>query len=107
VITRTANSRAVLSVTNTGPAVPAAAVGQLLQPFQRLGTDRTSSGEGLGLGLSIVQAIADAHGASLAVRPQPGGGLHVEVTFPDPDPHQVSPPTPARGNLHAKATAGI
>jgi signal transduction histidine kinase len=84
VITGTKNSRAVLSVINTGPVVPAAAVGRLLQPFQRLGTDRTSHGEGLGLGLSIVQAITQAHGATLTIRPQPSGGLHAEVAFPEP-----------------------
>jgi signal transduction histidine kinase len=88
--TRTRNSRAILSVANTGPAVPAAAVDQLFRPFQRLGTDRTSRGEGVGLGLSIVQAIADAHSASITARPQPGGGLLIEVTFPDPDPLQVN-----------------
>jgi hypothetical protein len=73
-----------LSVLNTGPAVPAAALDRLFQPFQRLAADRTSRGEGLGLGLglSIVQAIADAHSASITARPQPAGGLLVEVTFP-------------------------
>jgi signal transduction histidine kinase len=76
------NSRAVLSVLNTGPAVPAAVLDRLFQPFQRLAADRTSRGEGLGLGLSVVQAIADAHGASITARPQPAGGLLVEVTFP-------------------------
>jgi len=97
VTTRTRNSRAVLCVANTGTAIPAAAVDRLFQPFQRLGTDRTSRGEGTGLGLSIVQAIADAHGASITSRPQPGGGLLVEVTFPDPDPRTASPvPTAPR-----------
>jgi signal transduction histidine kinase len=104
VITETRNSRAVLSVANTGPAVPAAAVDRLFQPFQRLGTDRTSRAEGLGLGLSIVQAIADAHSASITARPQPGGGLLVEVTFPEPDPDEVSPFPEAPADLHAKAT---
>ena len=74
----------MLTVTNTGPIVPAAAVDQLLQPFQRLGTDRTGHGQGLGLGLSIVRAIADAHGANLTIRPQPSGGLEVETVFPQP-----------------------
>jgi signal transduction histidine kinase len=85
VSTRTRNSRAVLSVANTGPAVPAAAVDRLFQPFQRLGTDRTSRGDGLGLGLPIVQAITDAHHATITAQPRPGGGLLIEVTFPDPD----------------------
>jgi signal transduction histidine kinase len=91
VSTGTRNSRAVLSVANTGPPVPAAAVNRLFQPFQRLGTDRTSHGEGLGLGLSIVRAIADAHGAGITAGPRPGGGLLIEVTFPEPDP-QISGP---------------
>ena len=84
VVTAIRDSRAVLSVTNTGPVVPAAAVDRLLRPFQRLGADRTGHGDGLGLGLSIVQAIAQAHAAALAVSPQPGGGLHIEVSFPAP-----------------------
>jgi signal transduction histidine kinase len=85
--TGTRNSRAVLSVANTGPVVPAAAVSRLFQPFQRLAEDRTSHGQGLGLGLSIVEAIAETHGASVTARPQSGGGLLIEVTFPEPDPH--------------------
>jgi signal transduction histidine kinase len=82
VVTGTRDSHAVLSVTNTGPMVPASAVDRILQPFQRLGTDRTGHGDGLGLGLSIVQAIAQAHGATLTIRPQPSGGLQAEVSFP-------------------------
>src|SRR5215471_13594917 len=84
IVTGTKNSCAVLSVINTGPVIPAAAVDRLLQPFQRLGTERTSHSDGLGLGLSIVQAIAQAHGAALTIRPQPGGGLQAEVSFPQP-----------------------
>ena len=80
VVTGTRGSRAVLTVANTGPAVPAAAIDRLFQPFQRLVPDRT--GDGLGLGLSIVQAIASAHDATVTARPRPGGGLLVEVSFP-------------------------
>jgi signal transduction histidine kinase len=81
VTTGTRAGRAVLTVTNTGPEIPAAEASRLLRPFQRLGTDRTGHGKGLGLGLSIVAAIAEAHDATLSVRPRPGGGLHVEVSF--------------------------
>ena len=73
---------AVLEVTNSGPEVQADAVDRLLQPFQRLGANRTGHGEGLGLGLSIVAAIAAAHDAELTVRPRAGGGLLVAVRFP-------------------------
>ena len=103
VTTATRDSRAVLSVANTGPTVSATAMGRLFQPFQRLGTDRTNRGEGLGLGLSIVQAIADAHSASIVARPQPEGGLLVEVTFPDPEEVSSLPQTPE--NPDVKITA--
>jgi len=82
VTTQTRSGQAVVSVANTGPVVPPTAVERLFQPFQRLGADRTSRGDGIGLGLSIVQAIADAHGATVTARPQPEGGLDIEVSFP-------------------------
>ncbi|WP_250004627.1 HAMP domain-containing sensor histidine kinase [Actinoplanes sp. M2I2] len=69
-----------LTVGNTGPEVPADAIDQILQPFQRLTTPRTQS-ESNGLGLAIVQAIADSHQAELRVTPNPAGGLTVTVIF--------------------------
>jgi signal transduction histidine kinase len=106
VITATRSTRAVLTVANTGPVVPAAAIDQLFQPFQRLAADRTSHGDGLGLGLSIVQAIASAHHATITARPRPEGGLLIEVAFPSPQ--NGSPAPYARGNLHARsATAAL
>jgi signal transduction histidine kinase len=82
VVTGTRDGQALLSVANTGPPVPADEVDRLLQPFQRLATDRSSGTEGVGLGLSIVAAIAKAHGAALVARPAPGGGLRVDVRLP-------------------------
>jgi signal transduction histidine kinase len=82
IATSTQNSRAVLSVANTGPSVPAASLDRLFEPFQRLAASRTARGDGLGLGLSIVRAIAEAHGASILAQPLPEGGLAFEVTFP-------------------------
>jgi signal transduction histidine kinase len=84
ITTATTDSGAVLVVANTGPAVPAAAVDRLFQPFQRLAADRTDRGEGLGLGLSIVQAIAHSHGAAITASPRPAGGLLIQVAFPAP-----------------------
>jgi len=103
VITAARDSRAVLTVANTGPVIPAAAIDRLLQPFQRLAADRTSRSDGLGLGLSIVQAIADAHHATISVRPRPEGGLFIEVSFPGPQ--NRSPVPHAARCLHAKSAA--
>ncbi|WP_436775091.1 sensor histidine kinase [Yinghuangia sp. YIM S09857] len=71
-----------LTVTNSGPKVPASEVARLFQPFQRIGQARTTDG-GLGLGLSIVQAIATAHDAKVTAAPRPDGGLAVTVAFPE------------------------
>jgi signal transduction histidine kinase len=92
VTTGTRGSRPFLTVTNTGPVVPADAVPRLYQPFQRLGTDAAHHPDGLGLGLSIVQAIATAHDATITTRPRPTGGLHIDITFPPP---RTSAPAPA------------
>jgi signal transduction histidine kinase len=85
---------ALLSITNTGPAVDAGAVDRLTQPFERLATERTGHGDGSGLGLSIVQAIVDAHAGSLTIRARPGGGLIVQVTLPSPDAARNEAPRP-------------
>lgn len=71
-----------LTITNTGPTIPADQVSRLLQPFQRLPATRPADGEGLGLGLSIVAAIANAHHATLTISPGPHGGLGIDISFP-------------------------
>jgi signal transduction histidine kinase len=84
VVTGTKEGQAVLSVTNTGPLIPAAELDRLFQPFQRLDPRRAHYKDGHGLGLSIVRAIATAHRASISVDPLPDGGLGVSVNFPKP-----------------------
>jgi signal transduction histidine kinase len=81
VATATRAGRAVLTVANTGPAIPPGEVARLFEPFRRLDPDRTANTNGVGLGLSIVDAIATAHRASLTALAQPEGGLAVEVSF--------------------------
>lgn len=82
IATGTTAPGAFVSVSNSGPVIPADQIDRLLQPFQRLGTVRVDPDGGIGLGLSIVAAIASAHGADLTARPRPEGGLNVKVTFP-------------------------
>jgi signal transduction histidine kinase len=73
---------AFVSVANSGPVIPAAELGRLFEPFQRLGADRVGSHDGLGLGLSIVSAIVSVHDAQLNVQALPGGGLEILIRFP-------------------------
>jgi signal transduction histidine kinase len=80
--TDTRDGHAVLTITNTGPTIPAGELDRIFQPFQRLDRTRTTGGNGLGLGLSIVQAIADAHDATVDTTALADGGLRVQVSFP-------------------------
>jgi signal transduction histidine kinase len=90
IVTSATGATAALSISNTGPVIPAAAVDRLFQPFQQLGGERISLGHGYGLGLAIVAAIASAHGATITATARPAGGLHVTVTF-GPPPAPVPP----------------
>ena len=83
--TRTESGRAILSVANTGPLIPADELQRLFRPFQRLNANPRTLGDGAGLGLAIVHAIADAHTARLTARARTGGGLAIDVAFPSLD----------------------
>ncbi|MET8614408.1 MULTISPECIES: sensor histidine kinase [Streptomyces] len=76
------HGQAVLTVSNTGPVVPAYEIDNLFEPFRRLRTERTGSDKGVGLGLSIVRSVARAHGGHITARPREGGGLVMHVTLP-------------------------
>ncbi|MFH8337901.1 sensor histidine kinase [Streptomyces sp. AM6-12] len=76
------HGQAVLTVSNTGPVVPAYEIDNLFEPFRRLRTERTGSDKGVGLGLSIVRSVARAHGGHIVARPREGGGLVMRVTLP-------------------------
>ncbi|SNT65772.1 Signal transduction histidine kinase [Asanoa hainanensis] len=81
VTTGSSADRALLTVTNTGPIIPAYEVAGLFEPFRRL-TDRVGSARGTGLGLSIVRSVTHAHGGEVTAHPRPGGGLVVDVALP-------------------------
>ena len=83
ITTATADGKAVVTVSNTGPVIAPDEVDRLFQPFERLGPQRLRQAGGHGLGLAIVSAIAGVHGAALtAAARTEGGGLNVTVRFP-------------------------
>ncbi|MGJ8544203.1 MAG: sensor histidine kinase [Sulfitobacter sp.] len=76
----TAAPRAVtLSVTDTGPGIPAPERAKVLGRLYRL--DRSRATPGHGLGLSLVDSIARLHGAALTLQ-DAAPGLHAELHFP-------------------------
>ncbi len=82
VTTAVEQGQAVLTVSNTGPVVPAYEIDNLFEPFRRLRRERTGSDRGVGLGLSIVRSVTRAHGGRITAEPRPGGGLVMRVTLP-------------------------
>ncbi|KAA0922170.1 MULTISPECIES: sensor histidine kinase [Streptomyces] len=82
VVTAVQHGQAVLTVSNTGPVVPAYEVDNLFEPFRRLRTERTGSDKGVGLGLSIARSVARAHGGHIFAEPREGGGLVMRVALP-------------------------
>ena len=79
---------AALSVTDTGPGIPAELRGRVLERYVRL--DQARSTPGSGLGLSLVAAVAKLHGARLELSDN-NPGLAVTLTFP---PRVEAPPQP-------------
>lgn len=75
----TAGGKASLCVADSGPGIPSALRGKVLERFFRLDESRTTPGSGLGL--SLVAAVAGLHGASLALD-DADPGLKVTLTFP-------------------------
>jgi signal transduction histidine kinase len=72
----------VLSVSDSGPGIPAAERERVFEPFARLDrADRRGRGNA-GLGLAIARRIADAHRGTLVVTDRPGGGARFVLTLP-------------------------
>ena len=78
--TRTDGDRVILEISNSGPQIADADLDGLLEPFRRVGQQRTGSSSGLGL--SIVRAIVTAHGGELGLQAPADGGLAVLVSLP-------------------------
>jgi dedicated sortase system histidine kinase len=72
-----------LTVTNTGPALPASTQGQLFNSMVSMRTGSAAREPHLGLGLYIVRLIAEFHGARVsAANLADGSGVRFTLTFP-------------------------
>jgi len=72
------DSRACLSVTDTGPGMTPDVMARVFEPF----FTTKPVGRGTGLGLSISQQIVESHGGQLKVSSSPGGGSEFVVSLP-------------------------
>jgi two-component system sensor histidine kinase CreC len=74
-------TRAIVSIDDTGPGVPAYALEKVFDRFYSLprpDTGRKSSG----LGLSIVREVARLHGGEATLENRPGGGARAGLILP-------------------------
>jgi len=76
---RRQDDRAILSVADNGPGIPAEERDKVFRRLYRLDKSRTTTGSGLGL--SLVKAIADLHSAEIAMG-EHHPGLIISIAFP-------------------------
>ena len=81
---RVAGGRVEVSVSDTGPGIPAGDLPHLFDRFfQSRNNVAPATGEGgKGLGLAIVKRIAELHGGEVAVSGREGEGTQVTLTLP-------------------------
>jgi len=86
-----------ISISDTGPGIPEERLGDLFQPFNRLGYE-TSAVEGTGVGLIITKELAEAMGGHLEVMSEFGKGCTFTIELPfsklaeiEPAPQPVAP----------------
>ena len=82
VAARTSGAQVIITVTDSGPGVPEAALHRLFDPFFRPEAARTRETGGAGLGLAIVKSCVEACGGTVTARNVQPTGLQVEFTLP-------------------------
>ncbi len=81
-VTLAKGDKAVLTVHNTGEAIPAEAQAHLFERFYRADAARNRERGGYGLGLAIAASIVERHRGRIAVRSAAGQGTAFIVTLP-------------------------
>ena len=78
-----ARRRVEVSVSDSGPGIPAADLAHLFDRFyqSRQSVEPASSEGGKGLGLAIVKRIAELHGGEVSVASEPGHGTTVTLSL--------------------------
>jgi len=81
VAARSSGAHVIVTVTDSGPGVPEAALHRLFDPFYRPEAARTRETGGAGLGLAIVKSCVEACGGTVTARNVQPTGLQVEFTL--------------------------
>jgi signal transduction histidine kinase/ActR/RegA family two-component response regulator len=81
-IIRQGHHLAKVSVTDTGPGIPAEGLDKIFDPFFRISQGTRPRTQGIGLGLSIVKTLVELHGGSVTVHSEAGHGAEFSFTMP-------------------------
>lgn len=84
----------VLSVTDTGPGIPAEHHARLFERFYRVDSARSSEEGGTGLGLALAKWIVETHGGRIELTSAPGHGSSFVVHLPGQQSRRPSGPAP-------------
>ena len=71
-----------ITVSDTGPGIPADKIDEALEPFRRLSAARESQQGGFGLGLAIVDAVSKGHDGLLLLEANNPSGLVATIRLP-------------------------
>ena len=71
-----------VSVADTGPGIPPAALERLFEKFYRLEARAGERARGTGLGLAVAKGLVEAHGGRIWVESAPGAGTAFHFTLP-------------------------
>lgn len=78
--TRLGDAKAMISIADTGPGIPANSLNRVLEPFY------STKDRGMGMGLSIARTIIESHGGSIQVgnRDDRGAVFRIELPLLEP-----------------------
>lgn len=76
------NGRAIVTVTDEGPGIPAAHLPHIFERFYRSDPSRSRETGGTGLGLAICRAVVSRHGGAIRVESEMGHGTRFLVELP-------------------------
>jgi signal transduction histidine kinase len=74
--------RAIITIDDDGPGIPAEERERVFAPFYRLERSRNRDTGGVGLGLAVARTIAREHGGDITLAAVEGGGLRVRLELP-------------------------
>jgi signal transduction histidine kinase len=80
IATAAAGEQVAITIRDTGPGIPPAALPHIFERFFRVEAARTSAGSGLGL--SIAKELVEAQGGAISVESQVGQGSRFTVRLP-------------------------